>query len=262
MDLGLKGKRAIVLASSRGLGYACALSLAREGCDMVICSRKQEQIEAAAAKIRKETGARVHTMTVDVSREESIGSVVSACVEQYGGVEIVVHNAGGPPPGGFGAVTVEQWYRAFDLNLMSFVWLAQAALPELKKAGYGRILTIASSSVKQPIPNLVLSNAMRAGVLGAAKTLSREVAQDNILVNVVIPGRIVTERVDELDQAAAARTGKSFDEVRQNSITAIPMGRLGRPEEFANLVTFLASEAASYMTGAAIPVDGGRINAL
>ena len=262
MDLGLKGKRAIVLASSRGLGYACALSLAREGCDLVICSRKQAQIEAAAAKIRKATGARVHAMTVDVSCEASIGRVVSACVEQYGGVEIVVHNAGGPPPGGFGTVTVEQWYQAFDLNLMSFVWLAQAALPELKKAGYGRILTIASSSVKQPIPNLVLSNAMRTGVLGAAKTLSQEVAQDNILVNVVVPGRIATERIDELDQAAAARTGKSLEEVRQNSITAIPMGRPGRPEEFANLVTFLASESASYITGAAIPVDGGRINAL
>ncbi len=262
MDLGLKGKRALVLASSRGLGYASALCLAREGVDLVMCSRSQEQIEAAAAKIRAETGVGVHAMTVDVSNEESIQNVVSACVAQYGGLEIVVHNAGGPPSGGFSAVSVEQWYQAFDLNLMSFVWLVQAALPELKKAGYGRILTIASSSIKQPIPNLVLSNAMRTGVWGVAKTLSRELAADNILVNVVVPGRIATERVDELDQAAAQRTGKSFAEVRQNSLATIPMGRMGRPEELGNLVAFLASEAAGYITGTAIPVDGGKINAL
>jgi len=262
MELRLRGKRAVLLAASRGLGYACALGLAREGCDLVICSRDSARIEAAANTIRQETGARVWPMVCDVSQEADIQAVVAACVEQYGGLEIALHNAGGPPAGGFAAIDSEQWYRAFDLNLMSFARLVQAAVPEMKKAGYGRILTIASSSIKEPIPNLVLSNVMRPGVLGLAKSLSKELAPDNILVNVIAPGRIATERVDELDDAVAARTGRSVDDVRQANMKAIPLGRLGRPEELANLAVFLASEAASYITGTAIQVDGGKLNGL
>ncbi len=262
MELGLKGKRAVVLAASRGLGYATALGLAGEGCRLVICSRDQARIETAAAQIRQETGAQVQALAADVSHQAGVQAIVTRCVEQYGGLEIAVHNAGGPPAGAFDSISSEQWYRAFDLNLMSFTRLAQAAVPEMKKAGYGRILAITSSSIRQPIPNLVLSNTMRPGVLGLAKSLSKELAADNILVNVIAPGRIQTERVDELDRIVAERAGKTPEAVRQASIATIPLGRLGRPAELANLAVFLASEAASYITGTAIQVDGGKLDAL
>lgn len=262
MELGLKGKRALVLAASRGLGYACALGLAREGCEVVVCSRDQARIDAAAEAIRQETGAKVHSLAADVSSEANIQTLVAESVARLGGLEIVVHNAGGPPAGQFADINVEAWYRSFDLNLMSFVWLAHAVVPELRKAGYGRILAITSSSIKQPIPNLVLSNAMRTGVLGLAKTLSKELAPDNILVNVVAPGRVATERVEELNRANAERTGQPLEAIRQAATASIPLGRMGRPEELANLVVFLASEAASYITGTTIQVDGGRIDAL
>jgi 3-oxoacyl-[acyl-carrier protein] reductase len=159
-------------------------------------------------------------------------------------------------------MTDEQWQKAFEQNLLSFTRIVSAAVPEMKKAGYGRVLTIASSSIKQPIPNLALSNALRAGVWGLAKTLSRELAPQGILVNVIAPGRIDTERIAELDQASAQRTGKSVEDVRKTSIAGIPLGRLGRPEELANLVVFLASEAGSYITGQAITVDGAAGTAL
>ncbi|HEU5014799.1 MAG TPA: SDR family oxidoreductase [Roseiflexaceae bacterium] len=262
MELGLKGKRAVVLAASRGLGYACALGLAREGCKLVICSRTQERIEQAAAQIRQETGAEVHAVAADVKGEADIQKVVQACVEQYGGIEIVVHNAGGPPAGNFQTINDDQWNTAFQQNLMSFVWLARAAIPEMKKAGYGRILAITSSSIKQPIPNLILSNVMRAGVLALAKSLSSELAPSNILVNIVGPGRIATERIEELDKANAQRTNRSVEDVRTESIKAIPLGRLGDPEELANMVVFLASEAASYISGTSTLIDGAKSDSL
>lgn len=193
MQLGLRGKRALVLASSRGLGYACALGLAREGCDLVICSRDQARIETAAAAIRRETGARVHGMAADVSDGSQAASLVDASVERHGGLEIVVHNAGGPPSGASIAITDPQWQQAFEANLMSFVRLARVAVPPMTATGYGRIIAIASTSIKQPIPHLILSNALRTGVLGAAKTLSRELAPAGILVNVIAPGRLATD---------------------------------------------------------------------
>lgn len=262
MNLNLQGKRALVLAASRGLGYACALGLAREGADVVICSRDQERIEAAAKQIREETNVRVHAAVCDVSSRDDIEALVAETVETLGGLEIVIHNAGGPPPGSVASLAPETWYEAFDLNLMSFVWLVRAATPHMQASDYGRILAITSSSIKEPIPNLVLSNTMRTGVLGLAKTLSKELAAHNILVNVIAPGRIATERVDQLDRAAAERRGLTPEEVREESRSAIPLGRLGRPQELANLAVFLASEAASYITGTAIAVDGGRISAL
>jgi 3-oxoacyl-[acyl-carrier protein] reductase len=262
MDLGLDGKRAIVMAASRGLGYASALGLAREGCKLIVCSRDQARIEAAAATINQETGADVKALVADVSSASEAKRLVDAAVSAYGGLEIVVHNAGGPPAGETLQMTEEQWQKAFEQNLLSFTRIVGAAAPEMKKAGYGRVLTIASSSIKQPIPNLALSNALRAGVWGIAKTLSRELAPQGILVNVIAPGRIDTERIAELDQANAQKSGKSVEDVRKASIGGIPLGRLGRPEELANLVVFLASQAGSYITGQAITVDGAAGTAL
>ena len=262
MDLGLKGKRAIVMAASRGLGYASAMGLAREGCHLVICSRDEARINAAADTIRQATGAKVKALVADVSSSAEAKRLVDTAVSEYGGLEIVLHNAGGPPAGETLQMTDEQWQKAFEQNLLSLTRIARAAAPEMAKAGYGRVLTIASSSIKQPIPNLALSNALRAGVWGLAKTLSRELAPQGILVNVVAPGRIDTERIAELDQANAQKSGKTVEDVRKASVASIPLGRLGRPEELANLVVFLASQAASYITGQAITVDGAAGNAL
>lgn len=262
MEFGLTGKRAIVMAASRGLGFASAIGLAREGCRLIICSRDQPRIDAAAVEIRKATGADVKALVADVSSASEAKRLVDAAVSEYGGLEIVVHNAGGPPAGETLSMTDEQWQKAFEQNLLSFTRIVRAAAPEMNKAGYGRVITIASSSIKQPIPNLALSNALRAGVWGIAKTLSRELASQGILVNVIAPGRIDTERIAELDQANAHKSGKSIEDVRKASVASIPLGRLGRPEELANLVVFLASEAGSYITGQAITVDGAAGNAL
>jgi 3-oxoacyl-[acyl-carrier protein] reductase len=262
MNLNLTGKRALVTAASRGLGFATALGLAREGTALVICSRDEARINDAAQRIRRETGTRVEALAADVSSSDEAARLVGHAVSTLGGLDIVVHNAGGPPAGEFLSLTDAQWQKAFDQNLMSLVRLVNAAVPELKKAGGGRILTIASSSIKQPIPGLVLSNALRTGVYGLVKTLAKELGPAGILLNVVAPGRIQTERIEELDTAMASRRGVDLTQVKKESVAAIPLGRLGTPEEFANLLVFLASDAGRYISGQAIIVDGGATAAL
>lgn len=262
MDLKLSGKRALVLAASRGLGYATALGLAREGVSLVICSRDEGRITQAAWQIRELTSTNVEPLVSDVGSAAEASRLVGHAASVFGGLDIVVHNAGGPPAGDFLSMTDGQWQQAFDQNMMSLVRLVNAAVPELKKAGGGRILTIASSSIKQPIPGLVLSNALRTGVWGLVKTLARELGPHNILINVVAPGRIQTERIEELDQARATKLGVDVAQVKKDSIAAIPLGRLGTPEEFANLLVFLASDAGRYISGQAIIVDGGATAAL
>ncbi|HEY8345740.1 MAG TPA: SDR family oxidoreductase [Symbiobacteriaceae bacterium] len=262
MDYGLQGKIALVTAASRGLGRATALALAREGCDLAICSRDEAAINEAAEAIRKETGRRVLAMVADVRRAEDIQRLVDATLAEYGGVDILVSNTGGPPPGQFQDFDDQAWQEAFENLLLSAVRLTRAVLPSMRARGGGRIIYITSGSVKQPIPNLILSNSLRAAVTGMMKTLSAEVARDGITVNCVAPGRIDTERVRSLDENTARRTGKDPAQVRAETAAQIPAGRYGTPEEFGNAVAFLCSQAASYITGVTLLVDGGAVNTL
>ncbi|TCS81248.1 SDR family oxidoreductase [Tepidibacillus fermentans] len=262
MELGLKGKVAFITAASKGLGKAIAMELAKEGVELAISSRDEEQIAKTAEEIRKVTGTRVESMAADVSKPEDIQQFVHTMIERLGKVDILVLNAGGPPSGEFMQFDDETWEKAFQTNLMSVVRMVREVVPHMRKTGGGKIITIASSSVKVPIPGLVLSNTFRAGIAGLMKTLSIELAQDNILVNVVGPGRIATDRLKELDQARANKLGKSVEEVKEEIVQTIPLRRYGEPEEFAKAVVFLASDANSYITGSTVMIDGGMVQAL
>ncbi len=262
MDLGLQGRVAAVAASSSGLGRAVAQGLAEEGARVVLCSRDETRVRTAAEEIAATTGAETFAMVADVSREEEARRFVREAAERWGRLDILVTNAGGPPPGAFAELGEEEWQRAFELNLLSSVRMIREALPYMCQARWGRIINITSTSVKAPIPNLLLSNSMRAGVVGMAKTLSLEVAADNILVNNICPGRLDTDRVRSLDEDRARRSGKSVEEAKQENLSQIPLGRYGEPRELANLAVFLASDAASYITGTTIQVDGGALRNL
>ena len=243
MDLGLKDRVAIVAASSKGLGKAVALGLAAEGAKLAICARGEEELRRAAAEIPTE----VLAQTVDVTAELQVRAFVDAVVRKFGRVDICVTNAGGPPAKKFADTSVEDWRSAVDLNFMSTLYFAQAVLPHMKEQRWGRLIAISSVAVLQPVEGLVLSNAARSAVRGLVKSLSNEYAAHNVLVNNVCPGYTATERLKKLDVHPEAQ---------------IPLGRVGTPEEFANLVVFLASERASYITGVSIPVDGGWTKAL
>lgn len=262
MDLKLKGKRALVLAASSGLGRAVALGLAREGVRVALCSRSQERAASAAEAIHSETGAEIHAFKADVADRASLEVLVMNSVEALGGLDLLVCNAGGPPPGGFDVLDEDAWQRGFQLTLMSVVRSVREALPHLQAGDSGSVLVLGSSSVKQPIPNLLLSNVYRPGIQGLVKHLSGELAGDGIRVNMLSPGRVLTDRIRQLDAANAEKQGRSVEEVREESVKQIPLGRLGDPEEFANAAVFLLSGAASYVTGSSLIVDGGMVRAL
>lgn len=262
MDLGLKGKVALVAAASRGLGRAVAAELAAEGAALVICSRQAEAIERTATQIAAGTGADILALPCDVSDPGEVASLVHAGIERFGRIDILVTNSGGPPAGPFESFTLEQWEAATRLLLHSSVELARNVLPGMKERRWGRILNITSIAVKQPVQNLIMSNSLRAAVTGMARTLASEVASFGITVNNIMPGYTRTERVEELARMMAERERITPAEFIARWEKEIPMQRLGEPREFAALAAFLVSERASYITGTSIPVDGGWIRAL
>lgn len=257
MDLGLQGKRALVTGASRGLGFATALGLAREGCAVAINSRSDEKIAAAAERIVTQTGALVVPLAADVTLPGAAEALVSDCVEALGGLDLLVCNAGGPPPGPFESFDDAAWQKAVDLALMSQVRLIRAALPYLRRSDAPSVLTVTSYSVKQPIPNLVLSNSVRAATVGLTKSLALELGRDGIRFNSILPGWTETERVTELMSARARANGTTIEEEIAKQSRESPLGRMGKPEEFANAAVFLLSPAAGYITGVMLTVDGG-----
>jgi 3-oxoacyl-[acyl-carrier protein] reductase len=262
MDLGLKKKIALVTAASRGLGRAVAEELAAEGASLIICARKQETIERVANEIAASTSARVTGIAADVSKPDDVTRLVESAIDQYGRIDILVTNSGGPPAGPFEAFDLEQWEAATRMLLFSSVNLARAVLTGMKERRWGRILNITSIAVKQPVDNLILSNSLRAAVTGFARTLANEVAASGITVNNIMPGYTRTERVEELATMMAVKQGITPEEFVARWEKEIPMRRIGEPREFAALAAFLVSERASFITGTSIPVDGGWIKSL
>jgi 3-oxoacyl-[acyl-carrier protein] reductase len=262
MDLGLRDKIALVAASSRGLGRACAHSLSAEGAKVVICARDGKDLRSAADEIAGDTNNQVLAIVANLTSARDCRQVVQDTVEYFGGLHVLVTNNAGPPAGYFFDFDDNEWYRAIDLTLMSAIRLIRAAVPYMREGGWGRIINIASVSVKEPLDDLILSSSLLAGVVGMARTLASQLAADGITVNNVMPGYILTERVRELAQTRAKAQGKSPDEVLNGFAELVPMGRIGKPEELAAMVTFLASEQAAYVSGTSILVDGGRCKGL
>jgi 3-oxoacyl-[acyl-carrier protein] reductase len=262
MDLGLKDRVAIVAAASQGLGKAVALGLAQEGAKLAICARTEPTLNATAEEIRKKTGVEVWARPLDVTVPDEVSKFVAAAAERFGRLDICVTNAGGPPSKPFSETTVDDWRGAVNLNFMSTLYFAREVIPWMQKRHWGRFLTITSVATKQPVEGLILSNAVRSAVTGLVKTLCNEYGRDNILVNNVCPGYTLTARLSELSGRLAAREGVTEEEVQHRWSAQIPLGRLAQPEEFANLVVFLASERASYITGSSLAVDGGWVRGL
>jgi 3-oxoacyl-[acyl-carrier protein] reductase len=262
MDLGLKGKVALIAASSRGLGKAVAWEFAREGAQVAICARREDVLRATALEIAMDTESEVFPVVADMTRPEDIQRLIYAVEEYFGQIDVLVNNAGGPPTGTFMDFDDEAWEAALRLNLMSTIRLCRAVLPGMRARRWGRIVNMTSASVKQPIDGFILSSAARSGVIGMAKTLANECATEGITINNVCPGWNLTDRVKSLAEGRAAKAGKSVREVVDEYAAGIPARRLGRPEELAALVVFLASERAAYITGTTIQVDGGYVRSL
>lgn len=257
MDLGLKQKIALITGASRGLGFAIAQLLAEEGARVTINSRNPQKLKEAAGIIQQRAGQEIHTIAGDVTQPEIPESLVKECVAKLGGLDILIANAGGPPPGSFESFNDEIWYQAIELSFMSQVRLIRAALPHLKKSSAGSVLTITSISVKQPVPNLVLSNSIRSATVGLTKTLALELGNQGIRFNSILPSWTETERVIELMSARARVNGTTIEEEIQKQSQESAFGRMAKPEEFARAAVFLVSPAASYLTGVMLPVDGG-----
>lgn len=261
MELGLEGKRALVLGASRGLGAAIAQSLANEGAIVFAAARREGRIAAWRAQLPEPVAARLEARALDLSDRGGLDAFIDRLLSD-GGVDIIVNNGGGPPPGAALSSRLEDWQTHFSIMAAHLFHLTGRLLPPMVERKWGRVITIGSSGIEQPIPSLALSNGIRTAVLGWSKTLAGEVAASGITVNVVVPGRIATERVGELDVAAAKRLDCPVEQIQKESRASIPLGRYGEPQEFADVVTFIASERASYVTGSKIRVDGGFIKGI
>lgn len=259
--MGLRGKRVLVIASSQGLGRAIAELFVKEDADVMLASRNMERLREVQSEFEHFRQGKVKITTCDITEPSQIQAMMDETIKELGGLDILINNAGGPPAGGFEDFQDEDWQSAFELNLLSYVRIIRAALPYLKEQG-GRIINIASSSIREPIPGLILSNTFRMGIMGLAKTLADELAPYHILVNTVAPGRILTDRVSHLDEINANKKDVNVKEIKKSAEESIPLGRSGTPEEFAKVVIFLSSEANTYMTGSSFFVDGGKLRSV
>lgn len=262
MDLDLAGKGALVAASSRGIGFACAEALAKEGANVLICGRDPERLASASKRLAEVATGAVHAVPCDLTDAAETAALVSRAQDALGGVDVLVTNGGGPPPGSLLDLKDEQWLRSFEGLVMSAVRLSRGVIPGMVQRKFGRIVHIASITARQPVPDLVVSNALRPAILGISKTLALELAPKGVTVNVVIPGYTNTERQRELEQARAVRTGRSAAEVRANVEDLIPLGRFAEPDEIGRVVAFLASPKSGYITGQAFAADGGYVKGL
>lgn len=259
MDLGIEGKRALVMASSRGLGLGCATALVAEGADVLLCGRSLDRLKENVDTLNTQGPGRAHCVACDLSEPTAVNTLVEAVESTFGAVDILINNTGGPPPGEVADAGIDTLRAQFDTMVATVIDLTQRLMPAMREAGWGRVVTIGSSGVEQPIPNLALSNILRASLVGWTKSLSNEVAGDGVTVNMLLPGRIHTERVDELDAANADRSGRDIEAVREAARNSIPAGRYGRVEEFGAVAAFLASAPASYINGSLVRCDGGAI---
>jgi 3-oxoacyl-[acyl-carrier protein] reductase len=262
MDLGLKNRVALVAASSQGIGRATAEAFAAEGCRVAMCARNPQTLQAAAEEIRKQYSAEVLAQAFDVTDAAAVKSFVAAVADKFGSIDICVTNAGGPPAKGFLAAILEEWQRALEMNFLSTLYFAREVIPHMQRKRWGRILTITSITTKQPVADLVLSNAVRAAVVGLVKSLANEFGKDGILVNNVGPGFTATDRLKELAKVHASNSGKSEQQIFEGWATDAPLQRLGEPREVAETIVWLASERASYITGQTVLVDGGLYKGL
>ncbi len=262
MDLGLTGRVAVIGGGSKGLGRACADSLAQEGAKLAICSRNAEELEQAAAEIRAATGAEVLAVPADLSRLEDIQRLVQAAVDHYGRLDIAVANSGGPPAGRATDTSEETWSQSIDMALSFFIRMGRECAPHMREQKWGRIVNILASTVYQPIDNLVTSGVTRMGAVAYAKSLADEVGRDNVLVNNVAPGFLMTERMRHIFETRSSETGQPLDSVLEAGASRIPVGRFGRPEELGDFVAYLCSDKNTYVTGATILVDGGVVRSV